>query len=248
MLKKLLGSAGFIQAVELWPPGYSPVRPGESLQRQFESLCGRMGELEGHFDAFLMADPKVPEMGFLDPVVTSIRLKEKFPRAEVAPTIASRDRNRRALQQALATSMWAGIDNLVLVRGDPFHEKGQRVPANVYDVKRVADLVRMAREAQRLTGTRDLCLLTPVDVSKSGDVEYLSILKGRERASSDAFLSQPFMGPPEDYLLGVDSIRAAGVRSPIMANVFPLYSYDDAVGISKRFGMPVPRTVLDQLR
>lgn len=246
MMKKLFDGSDFVQTVELWPPGFAIGGGSQVLDRQFGWLSERLEILGEYFDAFHIADLRVPGRRYLDSVTTSIRLKEKFPWLEVAATVSARDRNRKALQESIATALYFGLDDLILVRGDPLTSADRS--KNVYDVGRVSDLVEIARDVQKWTSAGELCLMTPLDMVKSKDAEYLETIKQRERAGSDVFLTQMFAGEPEEYLEMLDRVRAEGVRSPILHNVFPLYSYEDAMEISKRFGLPVAKRVLKELK
>lgn len=248
MLKKLLSSTDFLQTVELWPPGFVSGSDHNRLDDQFEWLCERIEILGEYFDAFHVADLNTPSRRYLDSVLTAIQLKGRFRWLEVAPTVCARDRNKKALEEAISSALFFGIDNLILVRGDPFPKGWKGAPRNVYDVPSVADLERLARRVQSNIGIEEVSLLTPIDLTKLGDEGYLSVIKERERATSDVFLSQIYTGEPEEYLELVDGLRSEGVRSPVLHNVFPFLSYDDAVSLSERFGFKVPRQVLSDLR
>jgi len=247
-MKKLFESTDFVQTVELWPPGFAIGGGSQVLDRQFAWLSERLEILGEYFDAFHIADLRVPGRRYLDSVTTSIRLRERFSWLEVAPTISARDRNRKSLQEAVATALYFGVDNLILVRGDPWLQTEEDHSKNVYEVNRVSELVQLAREVQQWTSAPELCLLTPLDVMKTSNQRYLETIRNRERATSDVFLTQMFVGEPEEYLERVDMIRGEGVKSPILHNVFPLYSYEDAQEISRRFGLPIAKGILDELK
>ena len=248
MISKLFESTDFVQTVELWPPGYSLEGPAQPLDRQFSWLAERVEILGEYFDAFHVADLKRPGRGYIDSVMTAVHLREKFPWIEVAPTLSARDRNKKALQESVATSLFFGIDNMILVWGDRFTEGEPGKSANVYDVVGVSGLIQLARGVQGRTKSGGLCILTPIDLGKVKDARYLAMIKAREKATSDVFLSQIFAGEAEDYLSLIDIVRSEGVKSPILHNVFPFYGHADALDISSRFGLPVSREILNQLK
>ncbi len=248
MLKRLLGSTDFLQTVELWPPGFSSAPEPRSLEYQFSWLCERLEILGEYFDAFHVADLNTPSRRYLDSVLTAVQLKQRFQWLELAPTVCSRDRNRKALEEAVSSALFFGMDNLILVRGDPLPSGPKDAPRNVYDVPGVSGLVRLAREVQGSVGAEHLCLLTPIDLTRIEDEKYLEVIRGRERATSDVFLSQIFAGEPEDYLLLIDRLRSEGIRSPVLHNVFPFLSFNDAAKLSRRFGFKVSSAVLSELK
>ncbi len=246
MLHKLLARTKFLQTVELWPPEIPTGRlrsgPGE-----FGRLCERVEALGEHFDAFHVVDLRIPSRTFLDSVVTAVQLKGRLRRLELAPTLSARDRNKKSLEEAISSALFFGIENLILVRGDPF-PPGGRVSRNVYDLKRVSDMVRLVRSMQAKMAVDGLCVLTPIDLTRIGDPKYLQVVRERERSTSDVFLSKTFVGAPEDYLPLLDLLRSEGVRSPVLHNVFPFFSYDDAVTMSERFGLRMPKGALERLK
>ncbi len=248
MLKRLLAGTDFLQTVELWPPGFSSGSGPHSLEDQFSWLCERLEILGEYFDAFHVADLNTPSRRYLDSVLTAVQLRQRFRWLELAPTVCARDRNRKALEEAISSALFFGMDNIILVRGDPFPSGPKRMPRNVYDVAGVSGLVRLARRVQKSIGLDELCLLSPIDLTRIGDESYLEVVKDRERATSDVFLSQIFTGEPEDYLLLVDRLRSEGIRSPVLHNVFPFLSFDDAAKLSRRFGFKVPRAFLSELK
>lgn len=248
MLKRLFESTDFVQTVELWPPGFADDGPPESLDGQFSWLSERLEILGEHFDAFHVADLKRPGRWYMDSLMTAIRLKEKFPWVVVVPTLSARDRNAKALRQAIASALFFGIDNLTLVWGDRFNQRNARSPRNVYDVAGVSGLVGLAREVQKRTGSSNLCVLTPIDLTKLNDARYLAMIKAREKATSDVFISQIFVGEAEDYLSLLDTLRSEGVRSPILHNIFPFYGHKDALDISRRFNLKLGKPLLDELK
>ncbi|MBI3858950.1 MAG: methylenetetrahydrofolate reductase [Thaumarchaeota archaeon] len=235
MLSTLLENSDFVQTIELWPPSFNFEGSALSIKSQFEWLSERMEILGRYFDAFHVADLKNLKRRYLDPVMTSVYIKGKYPWLEVVPTISARDRNRKTLYGAIASALHSGIENLIAVWGDRFSTGESAYSGNVYDISGVSQLVEIAREVQRMTTTRDLCVLTPIDLTRARDEKYLALARGREKSSSDVFVSQVFLGEPERYLEMIDRVRADGIRSPILHNVFPLLGYEDALDISVHF-------------
>ena len=247
-VSRLLANSEFLQTVELWPPGFSTDGPPQNLERQFSWLAERVEILGRYFDAFQIADLKRPRRSYVDSVTTASRLREKFKWAEAIPTISARDRNRKALREGVASALFSGMENLILVWGDKFLPSEEGESSNVYDVEGLAGLIRLAREVQSKTEAGELSILTPIDMARLGDDSYLEIVKGREAASSNVFLAQIFLGDPEEYLRLLKRLRREGVKSPVLHNVFPLLGYEDAVDISKRFGLSVSDSLLKELK
>ncbi|MBI3859472.1 MAG: methylenetetrahydrofolate reductase [Thaumarchaeota archaeon] len=200
-----------------------------------------------NFDVFHVADLKNPRLRFADSLMTASHLKRTLRWLEVAPTLTARDRNRKSLEEAIASTIFFGIENLILIWGDPFQIDGPS-SRNVYDVRGVSGLVKVAREVQARLGARNLCIMTPVDLAKAEDKQYVQMIRRREEAGSDVFLSQPFPGEIVEYMAWLEKLRDEGVRSPILHNVFPFRSRDDALEVSRRFGLKLPKHALDRLR
>ncbi len=248
MFTKLFERSDFVQTVELWPPGFSFAGPPQPPERRFSWLEERLEILGEYFDGFHVADLKVPGWRYLDSVMTAVRLKERLRWLDIAPTIATRDRNRKAMEEAVATALFFGVENLILVRGDPFPEGEAGGSKNVYDVARLSDAVKLARKVQEKVSQAELSILTPIDVARAREPSYLEMIRGREKATSDIFLAQIFGGGPDEYLELIDRIRGEGIRSPILQNVFPFYSSEDAVRVSRRFGFGVGSDLLAELK
>jgi 5,10-methylenetetrahydrofolate reductase len=237
-----------VQTVELWPPSWPVEGPSSSLDNQFSWLSERLEILGKYFDAFHVADLKNPRRRYMDSVITSLQLKQKQPWLEIMPTLTVRDRNKKSFYGVVASILNSGIDNLILVWGDPFTGKEQAYSSNAYDMRSVSESIRAARDVQKQFDSVNLCILSPLDLTKIRQPNYLEKVKERERSGSDVFLSQTFFGAPETYIEAIDTVRSEGIRSPILHNVFPFFGYDDALDISKRFQLPVSKELLDRLR
>jgi 5,10-methylenetetrahydrofolate reductase len=201
-----------------------------------------------YFDTFHIADIKNTRRVYMDSVLTAIQLKKQHPWLEVIPTLTARDRNKRALSGTLASILNSNIENLILALGDRYKGIEREYASNVYDIGKLSELLLEARQIEGRFDDAHLCLLCPINLTRVRDDRYLRIIAGREEAGADIFLAQTYLGPIDTYLEAIDIVRSQGIESPILHNVFPFLSYEDALDVSRRFGFEVSKGSLSRLK
>ena len=245
MLNRLIASRGFVKTVEVLPPRSAEPGAGHG-SADLAPYAEELRNVASHFDGIQIAEQGGRSRRRFGSVAAAVALKRATPTLELAPTLSSMGRSRESLEESIRSTMRAGVDNIILVWGDrPPGEPAQRTTS---EVPRVSELISLARAAQSEMDVRDLCILAPINLPRLGDPKYLETVRGRERATADVFLSQPYVGEPESYLLLLDRLRSEGVRTPVLHDVFPLLSREDAVRMSQRWGFGVPRKALEELR
>ncbi len=240
-LSDLARSGHFLRIIEVFPPMIPAPAGVSSIQKfdlnwRFERLVQGLVRTDPLADAFSIPELKDGNRVHLNSVGVASEIKKRTG-SEIIPTITLRDSNRQSLYGMIAYGIFAGIQNLLLVRGDAYGAGNgtKNEPKNVYDISRVSTLISTVRELEsRLDYS--LCLLSPINLGKSNDANYLNTIRERELSGVDLFLSEQMFEDLETYLARVETIRKYGITKPIVHSIFPLKDYNDALGLTQKFG------------
>ena len=106
-------------------------------------------------------------------------------------TLATRDMNRIAIQSLLLGASWAGLHNVVAVRGDPIRDRDRVKSVNDYTTTALlSDIVRMNRgrdfRGLSLTNPTSFCPGATVDIGRG--IEAEAALAARKAAAGAEFL------------------------------------------------------------
>jgi 5,10-methylenetetrahydrofolate reductase len=228
-------------------PGLIKTQQKIDLSVRFEKLVNDVLDLESLADSFSLPELKDGDRIHLNSVSVASELKRRTG-SEIIPTITLRDSNQQSLLGSVSYALFSGIENIQIVRGDPFTLES-REPKNVYDFARVSDFVSVVRKLEsHLANLPRSCLLAPINLSKTGEASYLDMIKKRESSGVDIFVTDSSFEETGKHLERVRKVRDAGVRMPILHNIFPLRDYEDAVSIVKRFGWKIPDEELHGLK
>ena len=112
-------------------------------------------------------------------------------------TLATRDMNKLALQSQLLGAQLLGVQNLVVVQGDPFGEQDQARVASVNDYTPTGLIAAIAQmnQGQDFKGSKlgqptDLCIGAAVDLGRG--IEEEAQLAGRKvQAGAEFLITQP---------------------------------------------------------
>ncbi len=134
-----------------------------------------------------------------DPVAAAVAIRDRVG-TDVAFNLATRDMNRVALGTRLLGAQMLGVQNVVILRGDPFMERElARAPVRSVDDCTPTDLIRDARalnegldyRGSTLRAAADLCIGATLDLGR--DLESEARLAARKvEAGAEFFLTQPF--------------------------------------------------------
>lgn len=238
-LKDLIERKGFVKIVELMPLNLE-----NHVKVRLKSLLNQARLLSKVSDALQLADIKGPKQ--INPVLTAVELK-RLLNVETIPTIPLRDYNKRGfIGLALSALLW-GLENLFIVRGDPYRGDELTYDSNVYGFKKVSEAVKEVSNLMKVAGIR-ATLLAPIDLDKLASEEYRDVIKERAESGVDVFLTQPFFGNIDNMLEGLDLARSIGVDAYIVFNIFPLKSLEDALRCEARFGWKIPKRVKEGLK
>ncbi len=247
----IVGSGNFARVIEIFPPGLPA--PGLikadrkiDLSVRFERIIESMGELEAIADAFSLPELRDGSRIHLNSVSVAAELKRKAS-SSVIPTITLRDSNRQNLLGTVAFAIFAGLENIQIVRGDPYGSRAE--PKNVYDYSKIASFVTIIRELEaHLSNVERTCILAPVNLKRISETDYAKIARQRELAGVDIFVTESLFEDTGTYLERVTSARARGIKIPIIHNIFPLKDYEDAVMCVKKFGWKISEDELHGLK
>lgn len=249
----LIRSGSFARIIELFPPGFPApaskrVNQKFDLSFRFERLVENILELEALADAFSFPELKDPNRIHLNSVAVASELKRRTGN-DVIPTITLRDSNKHNLLGLITYAIFAGLENLQIVRGDAYDASVKTEPRNVYDISTVSSLVKMVRQIESTLSNADrICILAPINLLKTDDENYMQTVKSRESAGIDIFVTESLFENIDRYLDRIAKIRNLGITSPIIHNIFPFKSYDDAIACTSKFGWMVSEEELHMLK
>jgi 5,10-methylenetetrahydrofolate reductase len=258
-LSELVREANFIRIVEVFPPAFPKPKTGNGvssrkfdLALRFEQLAEAIGRVESIADAFSIPELKDDQRVHLNSVGVASELKRRTGN-DIIPTLTLRDSNVRNLLGSISFAIFAGLENMLLVRGDPFlgekNGNGNLQSKNVYDYVKVSSLVSSVRNLEAsISSEHPICILSPVNLFRSSHPKYINTLKERELAGVDLFIAEQMFDDLESYLGRIRTLRKSGVSKPIIHSLFPLKNYEDAVYCQEKFGWSIPKSEMEQLR
>ncbi|MCL5069207.1 MAG: methylenetetrahydrofolate reductase [Thaumarchaeota archaeon] len=249
----VVASGNFLRLVELFPPGLPDPKLMKDSQKfdlslRFERLVEHVSTLETLADGFSLPELKNTGRIHLNSVGVAAELSRQTG-CVVIPTLTLRDMNRQMLMGSVAFAIFAGLENLQIVRGDPYDEGERGSPKNVYDFKRISTLVKSIRNLEFHLSTRErLCLIAPINLLRLEEESYVETIRQRQIAGIDMLVAESLFEEVEIHLQRVMSLRKKGISIPVIHNIFPLKSYDDAIACKSKFGWHVSDEELYRLR
>lgn len=247
----VINSGNFARIIEIFPPGLPApglIKPDRKidLSVRFERIVESIEQLEALADAFSLPELRDGSRIHLNSVSVAAEMKRRT-NSSVIPTITLRDSNRQNLLGTVAYAMLAGLENIQIVRGDPYASHFE--PKNVYDFSKIASFVTIIRELEsHLSGVERTCILAPVNLRRIFEPDYVKIARQREESGVDIFVTESLFEDTGVYLDRVTAARDSGVKIPIIHNVFPFKDYDDAVTCVQKFGWKISEEELHGLK
>ncbi|MDX9819725.1 MAG: bifunctional homocysteine S-methyltransferase/methylenetetrahydrofolate reductase, partial [Desulfococcus multivorans] len=186
-------------------------------------------------------------------LVAAVRIQERVG-IEAIPHFCCRDRNLMAMQGDLMGGYASGLNNFLLITGDPPKIGDYPEMTGVFDVDAIG-LVEMARNLNRgydlaghpigaPTGILVGVAANPcaVDLKREVDRFFRKIDAGAEYA-----ITQPVFDP-EALFRFLDMVSAHRRTIPVVAGVWPLASYRNALFMATEVpGVVVPREILERM-
>ncbi len=252
-ISEITNEGNFLRLVELFPPGLPRpdlMRDSQKfdLSLRFEKLVESVNAIGIYADAFCLPELRDGERIHMNSVGVASELKRKTG-SEVVPTLTLRDANRQNILGTIAYAIYADIENILVVRGDPYKEGDKSAPKNVYDFQKISSIVTLIRKLEAHLADRNaLCILSPVNLAKLEESKYLQTIKDREEAGIDIFVAESMFEDVETCLDRVRDARSFGIDSPIIHSIFPLRSYEDALYCIQKFGWKISHAELRELK
>jgi 5,10-methylenetetrahydrofolate reductase len=252
-LSDLAKSGHFIRIVEVFPPAIPAPKDFKTAQKfdlglRFDRLVQGLIRTEPFADGFSLPELKDGNRIHLNSVGVANELRRRTGSA-VIPTITLRDTNRQGVFGMITYALFAGIENILFVRGDPFENGSSQNPKNVYDIGKLSNLIALARKIEsHIASANPLCILSPINLAKSDDESYLKTIRERELCGVDIFVGEQMFEDLNAYLGRVEKIRKYGIRKPIVHSIFPLKDYEDAIGLVQKFGWGITDFELANLK
>jgi 5,10-methylenetetrahydrofolate reductase len=252
-LSDLAKNGQFIRIIEIFPPVLPSPEEVTKIQKfdlnlRFERILQGVLRTEPLADAFSLPELRDGNRVHLNSVGVATEIKRRTGIA-IIPTITLRDSNRHNLLGTISFALFAGIENLLIVRGDPYADRDTKEPKNVYDVSKVSSLISTVRKMEsQVSGGSALCILSPINLAKSEDETYLKTVKEREYSGVDIFLAEQMFDDIDSYMSRIERVRKFGISKPIVHSIFPIKDYEDGVNLVKKFGWNISEFELSNLK
>lgn len=152
---------------------------------------------------------------------------------------------RSELIQILSELKEAGVQNLVVLRGDlPADEPDYTPPVDgLHHANELVSLIRKHHANQFGIAVAGYPEMHPEAIDAEKDLEYL---KKKVDAGSDAIITQLFFDN-EDFYRFRDQCESAGITVPIVAGLMPIVSRAGILRMTKLCGAKIPTPLMRQL-
>lgn len=241
-LGRALSEGRWVTSVEIVPPqGYDLGKTIERARR-----CAEAG-----VDAINIPDgPRASSR--VSPLVTALRIQEEAG-IEAVLHVTCRDRNIIGVQSDLLGCAAVGVSNLLAVTGDPPKLGDYPNATAVFDL----DSVALTRVVSRLnrgldTAGKSVNPATRFVVGVGADPTNLDLEREIERfyrkaeAGASFAITQPVYDAAA-LLSFLERVRGAGV--PILAGIWPLASYNNALFLNNEVpGVSIPAAIMERMR
>ena len=189
------------------------------------------------------------------PLAAAIMIAREVEGIDVIPHFCCRDRNMLGLQSDLLAAAAGGVRNLLFITGDPVKAGNAEMPVSgVFDT----DSIGLAALADRLNRGIDLagapvdpatgfCFGVGCDPNAVNPDNELDRLARKAEAGAMFAITQPAFDA-EVMLRFMDRMDKRGIRLPVLAGLWPLVSYRNAVFMRDEVpGVVVPDATLRRL-
>ncbi len=156
-------------------------------------------------------------------VVTAAVLRDRYG-AEPIFTLATRDMNRLALESLLLGGQALGLENVIVVAGDPFGPRDTAAPVNDYRATElIAAIASMNSGADHrgrsLRAATDFCIGATVDLGR-GIHREAHLAARKVTAGADFLITQPVYDPADvARFADVFASMAPGSAAPVFYGV-----------------------------
>jgi methylenetetrahydrofolate reductase (NADPH) len=194
------------------------------------------------------------------PIVSSLASAVKLQRADIEPIlqIVTRDRNRIALQSDILGAVSLGVNNILCLSG--YHQSFTDLPesAHVYDIDSIQlinSINQMKTEKVLLNGKKiegDFQVLTGAVANPYLRPLELNILRVIKKVKAGAnFIQTQAVFNTTDFKEWLDAAYKEGLteKAAIIAGIYPLASYDEAVELlEKHTDFYIPNSHMQRIK
>jgi len=239
---RALAEGRWVTSVEIVPPtGWDLAKTVERAKR-----CAEAGVHAINIPDGPRASARV------SPMITSQRIQAEAG-IEAVLHVTCRDRNLIGVQSDLLGCAAAGINNLLIITGDPPKLGDYPYATAVFDL----DSIGLVRVAQRLNvgldiGGKPVAPPTRFVLGVGADPTNLDQEREIERffrkaeAGAEYAITQPVYDP-EALIAYIERVRFTGVR--IIAGIWPLASYNNALFLNNEVpGVSIPESIMERMR
>ncbi len=207
--------------------------------------------LKGRADAVNVTDQQAALLK-LGSLACCIRLKEKG--IEPIMQITVRDKNRIALQSELLSAAVFGIQNILVLTGDPIHIGDHPDAKPVFDLDAVQLMAAVKKlesgtdlGGKKLAGTPGFCIGAAANpCAQDLDTEF-SKLRNKIQNGAEFFQTQGVFDPDLYHRFHARS-KAESVTQPVLAGIILLKSAKMARFMNEKIpGIVIPPRTLDEL-
>ncbi len=238
---EIIKKKGFAVTAELGPP------KGTNL----DAFLKQAGFLKGHVHAVNVTDGQAGMMK-----LGSIAACHKLKHFGIEPImqVTCRDRNRIAIQSDLLSASVLGIENVLVLTGDPVTIGDHPSAKPVFDID-AADLIAAVRKLEtgfdmtghKLDGSPKFCVAAAMNPCVD-DIDT-EISKTRNKVSKGAeFFQTQGVFDVERFKRFIDRYKAEGFTAPILAGIILLKSAKMANFMNEKIpGIFVPSAMIARL-
>lgn len=181
----------------------------------------------------------------MDSGILSVKLKRELG-IDVLPHLTCRDRNINAIKAMLLGLSAEGVDNLLLISGDPIPAADRLQIKGVFDFnsRRLAAYIHELN--QDIFQSAPFFLAGALNINAANFHHELARAEKKAQAGMELFFTQPVFSEQ-----AAENIRLAAqmLPVPICAGIMPIVSYKNAVFINNEIsGIHVPPEIVERFR
>lgn len=194
------------------------------------------------------------------PIISSMATAIKLQKADIEPVmqIVTRDRNRIALQSEILGAASLGVNNILCLSG--YHQSLSDLPesGNVYDIdsiQLISAINKMKTEKVLMNGKKiegDFSMLIGAVANPYLRPLELNIMRLQKKVKAGAnFIQTQAVFNTTDFKEWLDAAHKEGLteKAAIIAGIFPLSGYDEAVNLlEKHTDFYIPNSHIQRIK
>ncbi len=234
----------FVQKLSTYSPVFAvELNPPKNADFSFISEAARRAKVHGA-DIITVTDSPMSRP-HADCLLTSAKIKREAG-IDVLPHLSCRDRNQIAIKGGLLSLAGEGIDNLLIITGDPIVQTDSAGFKGVFSFNSVRLLRYISSLNAELFASRPFAPGAALNTGAKNFDEELKKAVRKTEAGAQFFLTQPVFTEREAGNL-MRARRELG--TPVLGGIMPVTSYKSAVYLTNEVhGITVPEELSDRLK